>query len=240
MDIGVPLRDLGPIDVTALLKRVQTLTEADWTGNTFRQDAVAGGPHAVTDNIMIKTEWHPSASTSGVHHFEDLVYVWAKTKGLDPEPLLPVAREDTDVWPVFTMPEWLLYKDVLAPVIEQAIAPLKTPRGVITRLALVRLRGGAQIAPHVDAHAMAARAHRIHVSLSSTPTVEYKIDGRKFTMAMGRAYDFNNRVRHSVRNKGKNNRINLFVDYYPNPSVVIRNPLDVSTPVYARATPRIN
>lgn len=240
MDIGVPLKDLGPIDVSGLLKVVGTLTEEDWTGNTFRQDAVAGGPHAVTDNIMIKTEWHPSASTSGLQHFEDLVYVWAKTKGLDPEPLLPIGREDTDLWPVYTMPDWLRFKDVLAPVVEQAIAPLRTPRGVVTRLALVRLRGGAHIAPHVDGQVMAARAHRIHVSLSSTPTVEYKIDGRKFTMAMGRAYDFNNRVRHSVRNKGRAPRVNLFVDYLPDPGLVIRNPLDVSSPIYAKAAPRLN
>jgi hypothetical protein len=240
MDIGVPLRDLGPVDVRELIRVVGALTEEDWTGNTFRQDAVAGGPHAVTDNIMIKTEWHPSASTSGLQHFEDLVHVWAQAKGHDPEPLLPIAREDTDIWPVYTMPDWLRFKDVLAPVIEQAIAPLRTPRGVVTRLALVRLRGGAQIAPHIDAQVMATRAHRIHVSLNNTPTVEYKIDGRKFKMLMGRAYDFNNRVRHSVGNKGRTNRINLFVDYYPNPGLMIRNPLDVSAPTYARAAPRIN
>ncbi len=130
---------------------------------------------------------------------------------------LPVAREDTDLWPVFTMPDFERFRDVLAPVVEQAIAPIKRPGGVVTRLALVRLQAGAHIAPHVDGHAMAEKAHRIHVSLSSTPSVEYKIGGRRFTMLMGHAYDFNNRVRHSVRNKGRRSRVNLFVDYYPNP-----------------------
>ncbi|MBO1076601.1 aspartyl/asparaginyl beta-hydroxylase domain-containing protein [Roseomonas marmotae] len=240
MDIGVPLKDLGPIDVKGLLKLVEGLTEEDWTGNTFRQDAVAAGAHSATDNILMKTEWHPSASTSGLQHFEDLVCVWARAKGHDPQPFLPIAREDTDVWPVYTMPDWLRFQEVLAPVVEQAIAPLKTPRGVVTRLALVRLKAGGHIAPHIDGHAMAARAHRIHVSLSSTPSVEYKIDGRKFTMAMGHAYDFNNRVRHSVRNNGKRERVNLFVDYYPNPGLVFRNPMDVSAPLYAPPTPRIN
>jgi hypothetical protein len=240
MDIGVPMKDLGPVDVTGLLKVVETLTEADWTGNTFRQDAVASDAHAASDNIMMKTEWHPSASTSGLQHFEDLICVWARAKGLDPEKLLPIAREDTDVWPVYTMPEWLPFKDVLEPLVAQVIAPLKTPRGIVTRLALVRLRGGSQIVPHIDGHLMATRAHRIHVSLSSTPSVEYKIDGRKFTMLKGHAYDFNNRLRHSVRNKGKNPRINLFVDYYPNPGLVIRNPMDVSVPLYAPPTPVLN
>jgi hypothetical protein len=240
MDIGVPLRDLGPVNVKELLAVVESLTEADWTANTFRQDALASSVHAVTDNILIKTEWHPSASSTGIQTFEDLVYIWAKERGLDPEKYLPVAREDTDVWPIYTMPDWERYKDVLAPIVEQVIAALKKPRGIVTRLALVRLRAGANIAPHIDAHAMAAKAHRIHVSLSSSPSVEYKIDGRKFTMELGHAYDFNNRVRHSVRNKGRRHRLNVFIDYYPNPGLLIRNPFDVSAPLHTRPAPRIN
>ena len=130
----------------------------------------------------------------GIEHFEDRVYLWAKDRGLDPERYLPIAREDTDIWPVFTMPEWLRYRDVLEPLVEQVIAPLKTPYGVITRLALVRLPAGGHIPPHIDGQAMAIKAHRIHVPLTSSPAVEYKIGGRKFTMRAGRAYDFNNRV----------------------------------------------
>ena len=240
MDIGVPLRDLGKVEVGPLIKVMEALTEEDWTGNTFRQDAVAATAHSATDNIMMKTEWHPSASTSGLQHFEDLISVWATQTGRDPAPYLPIAREDTDIWPVYTMPEWLRFKEVLEPVVDQALAPLRRPRGVVTRLALVRLRGGATIAPHVDAHAMAAKAHRIHVALSSTPSVEYKIDGRKFTMALGHAYDFNNRVRHSVKNKGRGHRMNLFIDYYPEPGMVFRNPLDTAVPLMAPPTPRIN
>ncbi|WP_426956586.1 aspartyl/asparaginyl beta-hydroxylase domain-containing protein [Muricoccus radiodurans] len=240
MDIGVPLKDLGAIDVDGLLGRIADLTEDDWTGNTFRQDVLASGAHAVTDNIVMKTEWHPSASSTGLQHFEDLVFVWAKERGLSPDPYMPIAREDTDVWPVYTMPDWDRFKDILGPVVEQAIAPLRTPRGVVTRLALVRLRGGGHIAPHIDGQVMATRAHRLHVSLSSTPTVEYKIDGRKFAMQKGHVYDFNNRVRHSVKNKGKQHRINLFVDYYPNPGPVIRNPMDISVPLSGRRTPVIN
>ena len=87
---------------------------------------------------------------------------------------------------------------------------------------------------------MAAKAHRIHVSLSNTPSVTYKIGGRKFTMRMGRAYDFNNRLRHSVRNTGRQARVNLFIDYYANPGLVIRNPFDVSAPLHEKPTPVIN
>ena len=159
---------------------VASLTEADWTANTFRQDALAASVHSATDNILMKTEWHPSATSTGIRHLEDLVHVWAKERGLDPKKYLPIAREDTDVWPVYTMPDWIRYRDVIQPIVDQVVGYLKQPGGVITRLALVRLRGGATIAPHVDEHAMAAKAHRIHVSLTDTPSVVYKIGGKKY------------------------------------------------------------
>ena len=240
MDIGEPLKDLGPVDIKPAIALVETLTETDWTGNTFRQDMLADPVHCVTNNIIFKHEWHPSASRTGIQHFEDLVYLWAKQRNLDPEQYLPVGREETDVWPVFTLPEWVRFRDVLGPLVEQVVAPLKTPFGVITRLALVRLNPGGHILPHTDGHAMAVRAHRIHVPLTSSPAVEYKIGGRKLAMRAGHAYDFNNRVRHSVRNKGKRPRVNLFVDYYPNPGLVVTNPLSVSMPAHTRPAPRLN
>ena len=79
-----PLRDLGPVDVAGVKALVANLTEADWTANTFRQDALAASVHSATDNILMKTEWHPSATSTGIRHLEDLVHVWAKERGLDP------------------------------------------------------------------------------------------------------------------------------------------------------------
>ena len=73
MDIGEPLKDLGPVDIKPAVALVETLTEADWTGNTFRQDCLADPVHCVTNNIIFKHEWHPSASRTGIQHFEDLV-----------------------------------------------------------------------------------------------------------------------------------------------------------------------
>jgi len=47
-------------------------------------------------------------------------------------------------------------------------------------------------------------------------------------------------VRHSVKNKGRGHRMNLFIDYYPEPGMVFRNPLDTAVPLMAPPTPRIN
>jgi hypothetical protein len=238
MDIGVPLKDLGKVDVAALAERVKALTPADWQRNTFRQDVLSYGAHSVTDSILFKQEWHQSAAKTSVGHFEDMIWIWAKEKGFDPLPYLPILREDTDLWPVFTFPDWNQFKDVLEPLVEACIQRLGKPGGVVTRLALVRLPGGSRILPHIDGHVMAGKAHRLHVALSNSPSVVYKIDGRKFSMAAGHVYDFNNRVRHSVRNESRGARVNLFIDYYPDPGPVIRNPLTELPPRFAPATPR--
>jgi hypothetical protein len=238
MDIGVPLRDLGRVDVGPLVERVRGLEEADWARNTLRQDFLAYGAHSVTQSILFKHEWHQSAARTGIGHFEDIIWSWAKEKGLDPVPFLPILREDTDVWPVYTFPDWTRFRDVLEPLVAQIVGRLGRPGGIVTRLALVRLPAGGRILPHTDSHVMAAKAHRLHVALTASPSVVYKIDGRKFTMQAGHVYDFNNRVRHSVRNEGRVARVNLFVDYYANPGPAVRNPLAELPPIFAPPTPR--
>ncbi|MFO1067903.1 MAG: aspartyl/asparaginyl beta-hydroxylase domain-containing protein [Geminicoccaceae bacterium] len=200
---------------------------------------LAYGAHSATESILFKQEWHLSAAQTSLGHMEDMIWSWAKGKGLDPHAFLPILREETDLWPVYTFPDWLTYRDVLEPLVASCLKLLGKPGGIVTRLALVRLPGGAHIKPHVDGHLMAERAHRLHVSLSRSPSVVYKIDGRKFTMQEGHVYDFNNRVRHSVRNEGRQPRVNLFVDYYPNPGPAIRNPLADLPPVFAPPTPRL-
>jgi hypothetical protein len=156
---------------------------------------------------------------------EDLVQHWATVRGQDANLFMPIDREETDLGPVYTFPDWNDWRDILSPIVAETIASLRTPHGVVTRLALVRLHPGLRIDPHIDGQPMAARAHRIHVAIDGNLGVRYKIGGRNIAMKPGRAYDFNNRLRHSVRHMGRKPRINLFVDYYPNPGIAITNPL---------------
>ena len=60
--------------------------------------------------------------------------------------------------------------------------------------------------------------------LSNAEGVVYKVDGKKFKMHKGVAYDFNNRKRHSVRNMTSRPRVNLFVDVYPTSGVHVPPP----------------
>lgn len=224
MDIGVPYRDLGPIDVGDAVAHVAALDEAAWTANSFRQDILADGAHDATRAILFRHEWMRWANPWRVNTMEDLIGKWAEAKGLDAAPFMPIAREETDMGPLYTFREWRDHEAVLGPVVEQAIDTLRTETGIITRLALVWMTPGATIAPHTDGQAMAAKAHRLHVPLLTPPGVEYKIGGKKFTMRRGHVYDFNNRQRHSVRHRGKLPRVNLFIDYYPDPGLYVPPP----------------
>ena len=224
MDIGVPYRDLGPIDVTAAAEHVKSLDEKAWTGNTFRQDVLADSAHSVTRAILFRHEWRRWENTWGVNSLEELIEKWAARESLDPTPFMPINREETDEGPVYTFPDWSRHEAVLGPLVEHAIDYLRTSTGVVTRLALVMLPPGAYIKPHDDGQHMAHKAHRLHVPLTPSPGVEYKIGGKKFSMKFGRVYDFNNRWRHSVRNKGKRARINMFIDYYPDPGLYVPPP----------------
>ena len=224
MDIGVPFRDLGPVDVTAAAEHVADMPESAWTENRFRQDVLADEVHSVTQSILFRHEWRRWENPWGVNTLEELVEKWAERVGIDPAPFGPIARVETDVGPVYTFPDWTKHEAVLGPLVERAIDYVRTSTGIITRLALVVLPPGGYIKPHDDGQHMAHKAHRLHVPLTSSPRVEYKIGHKKFHMKIGRVYDFNNRWRHSVRHKGKRPRINLFIDYYPNPGLYVPPP----------------
>ncbi len=217
MDIGVPYRDLGAVDVKQAADFVAALPEDAWTRNTFRQEVLADKVHAATQTIILRHEWVRDENPWGVHELGDLVRDWARPKGLDPTPFLPTAKEETAMGPIYTFREWDEYRPAFEALVEQAIKPVKTERGLVVRIALVALNPHAEILPHVDGQPYAYVSHRLHVPLTGSGDVRYKIAKKKFSMKPGRVYDFNNRVVHSVKNAGSSRRVNLFVDYYPDP-----------------------
>lgn len=237
MDIGVPYRDLGPVDPEPLLSHVRSLSDEDWRRNPLRQDLFADGVHSVSQAIILKHEWHPSNNSVGYRYIEDPIHAWGVRNGVDPAPFMPVERQDTDIGPVYTFPDWVSLRPLVEPVVERVVDKVRTRTGIVTRVALVRLSPGGRIGTHRDGQPMAARAHRLHLPLVVPPNVFYKVGGRKFDMKAGHVYDFNNRWPHSVRHDGKRPRVNLFVDYYPDPRAFVPDPFDMG-PVHAKAAAR--
>lgn len=229
MDIGVPYRILGRVDVAAAVALVRDLPDSVWEGNRFRQEVLSAGPHrSCTRAILLKYNWVPWQFPWRVKTMAELVADWCRQEGLDPEPVMPHIESENRHGAVNVFPQWGDFRDVIAPVVTAAVAPLGHKNGVVNRIALVEMAPGGRIDPHVDGQDMAALAHRIHVPLITPPGVVYKIDGRKLKMQVGRAYDFNNRKTHSVRNGSKRPRVNILIDYLPDPGVKIDRALPPS------------
>ena len=171
MDIGVPYRDLGPVDVSNLIDFVGNLREEGWTANTFRQDVLADKAHAGTRAIILKHEWQRWKNPWNLHSMEELVRGWAKEKGLDPSPFMPSIERETDVGPIYVFPEWKEYASVVEPAVDEAVSYVRTATGIVTRVALVWMGPGAYLKPHIDMQQMAGKAHRLHAPILSPPGV---------------------------------------------------------------------
>ncbi|MDX2275324.1 MAG: aspartyl/asparaginyl beta-hydroxylase domain-containing protein [Hyphomonadaceae bacterium] len=123
-----------------------------------------------------------------------------------------------DAWPqvaVARMPGWARLAAIAAPLMDEIITRCFTPGGTILRAMAAKLKAGGRIAPHVDALPSFCAAHRIHAPLTTGPGVRFTIDGRPCPMQVGRWYEINNQLPHSVMNVGREDRINFIFDYLP-------------------------
>lgn len=123
-----------------------------------------------------------------------------------------------DAWPNYTvsrMPGWARLAAIAAPLMDEIIARCYRPGGVILRAMAAKLKAGGRIAPHVDALPSFRAGHRIHAPLTTGPGVRFTIDGRPCPMQVGRWYEINNQLPHSVLNAGTEDRINFIFDYLP-------------------------
>ena len=97
----------------------------------------------------------------------------------------------------------------------QLIAEHYQPGGTIIRAMAARMAPGAIINPHRDSHPSFHASHRIHVPLATNPRVRFTIDGRPYKFEVGKAYEINNQLMHSVMNKGQEHRVHFIFDYLP-------------------------
>jgi hypothetical protein len=110
---------------------------------------------------------------------------------------------------------WELLSATALPIMHEILDRHYTPGGTIIRAMAARLPVGGLIKPHVDKHPSFHAGHRIHVPITTNSRVRFMIDGRPFKLEVGRAYEINNQRKHSVMNKGKEDRITLIFDYVP-------------------------
>lgn len=121
-------------------------------------------------------------------------------------------------WPeirVTRCPGWNLLAAVAMPVVTEVIDTHYPRGGDIIRLMVANLVAGGSIDEHYDADPSFAVGHRIHVPLQTNPDVRFLIEGRRYVMEEGKAYEINNLKFHEVHNDGTQDRYHLIFDYVP-------------------------
>ena len=185
MDIDLPIKTLGEVEVSPLKEAVLSLSDSDWGAQQIRQN-----------------EYEVHRQT------ESVVLVFTDGKGW---PNIEVTKEYG----------WDLLADIAFPIMHGLIAEHYPPGGTIIRAMVAKLPAGNVIKPHVDRHQSFHAAHRIHVPVTTNPRVRFMIEGPPYQLDVGQAYELNNQKKHSVMNKGKEDRITLIFDYVP-PDVIQR------------------
>ena len=226
MDIGVPYRELAKVDVSRLQTALGSLTDEDWDARPIRRASLSGGPHVAADSIVMRHEWTPSVSLRGFKTLSESLLFWAQKKGRDGRDMLPLFRETNSDCDVYTFPDWITWQAQIIDIVTATVAAISpVPRGVLNRALFVRLPAGAFVPSHRDEQELAAKTHRIHVCISDTPGCKYTIEDTTFSMTPGVVYDFNNSWNHGVRNDDDRARINLMLEYLPNPEWVHPMPI---------------
>ena len=118
---------------------------------------------------------------------------------------------------------WDRLAPAAVPVMHGIIERCYPKGGAIIRAMAAKLLQGGKIRPHRDVHPSFHHGHRIHVPITTNPRVRFIIDGRPYRLEVGRAYELNNQLMHSVANKGGEDRITFIFDYVP-PDALGRHP----------------
>lgn len=101
--------------------------------------------------------------------------------------------------------------ELTKPIIEK-IEQLYNRRAEVSLL--VKLLPFKSIRPHTDG-GWFINTHRIHIPIITDPNILFILDGKKFHLEYGYAYEMNNVVEHSVVNPTNIGRVHLMVDLHP-------------------------
>ena len=125
---------------------------------------------------------------------------------------------DLENWPEIIISKeagWDAISKEALPLMNDIIERFYPPGGTVIRAMAAKLLSGGIIKPHTDKHPSFHCGHRIHVPITANPRVRFMIDGQPYRFEVGEAYEINNQMKHSVMNKGAEDRITFIFDYVP-------------------------
>ncbi|MGE0735264.1 MAG: aspartyl/asparaginyl beta-hydroxylase domain-containing protein [Alphaproteobacteria bacterium] len=187
MDLGgKPLIDLGPIEIDALRAKLLLQPASFWAMDRENRVQAAG-----------------DRPGNAVFYFNDVPACANRN---------PIYEAQIGKLSVLRYPDRALFAEINE-LIETAIKPILPDCGVM-RVHLAELPPGQVIKPHFDGNIL-AYTHRLHVPLVTHAGVKFIIDGKSFFLEVGRLYDLNNVLVHSVVNDSDVMRIHLLIDMLP-------------------------
>lgn len=114
----------------------------------------------------------------------------------------------------YDRPLWAQWRELLEPVLAQAVRPYGYANAAFPRVMLARMAPGGVIKPHRDANPAAKWPHKVHVPLITNERVTFFVDGIGYHLEEGEAVEVSNMAVHAVENAGDSDRIHLIFEYY--------------------------
>jgi Aspartyl/Asparaginyl beta-hydroxylase len=186
MDLGKPLTQYGPVDISELRKKMSTLPASYWEMDRAARVAIAG-----------------NRPGNAVYFYNDLP-AFARRDVL--------AEARSGVVRVFRQANRPLFREI-DNLIQSHVQPL-FPECKVMKVQLAELPPSGVIPPHRDGNILAS-VHRLHVPLVTHKNVKFLIGDQVFFLAEGVLYDLNNVVLHSVKNESDVMRVHLLIDMLP-------------------------
>lgn len=119
-----------------------------------------------------------------------------------------------DVRDSYETPAWLIWRDLLLPIMENAAAPFGYARNGYPKAMFARLEAGHVIDRHIDGAGSNLQSHKIHVPLISNPDAVFIVGDESFHMPVGHAYEVNNIRPHGAANHGASDRIHFIFELF--------------------------
>lgn len=174
------------LDIGKLREAVLNATEEDWYENIFRKEQ-GGLVGEQVETILFNL--NGTGTPKEIAHNPEKTFFWDNA--------------------------WNKWKDLVEPIVKEAITGYEGyERAFVNKCLIPRMRPGTTIPEHIDLSPVFNVSHRIHIPLVTNPDVYFMIDGERCIMEEGNAYEINNKVMHSVENKGTETRIHLLFDIY--------------------------
>ncbi|MDZ7645493.1 MAG: aspartyl/asparaginyl beta-hydroxylase domain-containing protein [Woeseiaceae bacterium] len=186
MNFAGNFKYLGSVDTRELRRRVDTLTEEQWSAFEMRQKRYEVHRDTQTIGLVFNPDFRHSHPTRlpALEIFQDAL-----------QPVLATVAghyEATDEGQRLTQQYGL---------------------GYFIRATLVRLRAGGTIDPHRDNNFSLVHSHRVHLPVITNDQVLFTVGSETRALAAGEIHEINNRRMHSVRNESAEDRVHFILDF---------------------------